>query len=614
MVGGGKTPALKAWGVATIILLLASSVTALTVQLSADRTRVALGDVFAVTVAMSIDDGSAAPSPDLTLPDGFEVVGTRSSTSTSISIVNGAVTQTRTVNVVTTVRAGKEGRHTIGPASVVSNGKTFRSQAIQVEVVKGQARPRTSTSGGQSPVTGNQLEEIEQNLFIAAKADRKDVYVGEQILLSYDLYSRYRIQNPKFGAVPSYTGFWAETVFEANRLEQRAEVVNGRQFNKSRLKQVALFPTLPGQHKIEQLEFVCDIPVRSRRRSLFDADDFFSWDPFRSRQVTVRSEDIVFDVRSLPAGAPPSFSGGVGSFDVSAAVSATEVTQGDPITVTVVVSGEGNIHSVAEPTRPSSGDFRFYDPKATVETEVRGATIAGEKTFEYVAIPSVSGTVELPPFEMAHFDPVDERYVVTRTPPIVLNVAPAEEVASVSMTSPVGKSVELMGQDIRFIKADAERLTHQADYLHRSSLFWAFHALPALGLLGAWQWRRRQERLSGDVAYARKRRSRGEAQKRLDEARNLLEADSAAFHAEIHRTLSAFVADRLNLDVAGLTADQARRLLAERQVTPEIVAQVVEIIEACDYARFAPGAASASDRKSILDRTAALIDALEQAV
>ena len=70
----------------------------------------------------------------------------------------------------------------------------------------------------------------------------------------------------------------------------------------------------------------------------------------------------------------------------------------------------------------------------------------------------------------------------------------------------------------------------------------------------------------------------------------------------------------MNLDVAGLTADEARRVLTERKVSPEMIDQVVDVFQACDYARFAPGAASTTDRKDLLDRTEALIDTLERAV
>ena len=596
------------------LLCVVSDANSMTVQLSADRTRIGVGDAFSVTVSMSIDDGSTAPDPDLSLPRQFDLVATRSSTSTSISIVNGAVTQTRTVNVISTVRANEEGRFTLGPATVVSNGKAYRSRAIQVEVVQGGSRPRASSTPGQGSVTADQLEEIEQNLFISASADRESVYVGEQILLSYDLYSRYRIQNPKFGAVPSYTGFWAEPVFEASRLEQRPETVNGRSYNTSRLKQVALFPTVPGSQKIEQLEFICDIPVRSRRRSLFDPDDFFNWDPFRSRQVTVRSEDITFTVKSLPGGAPSSFGGGVGDFSISAQAVKSGVTQGDPLTVQVVVEGYGNIHGVSEPMKPSTDQFKFYDPKANVETSIDGARVGGKKTFEYVVIPTASGRIELPPFEMAYFSPGRTRYDVARTQPIALDVTPAQKVEQVAIAAPSGKAVQLVGEDIRFIKPDQAGLSDQAGYLHETPIFWALNGLPGLGLFAAWMWRRRQLKLEGDVAYARKRRSRGEAAKRLGNARELLSDEGAAFYSEIHRTLSSFLADRMNLEVSGLTSADVNSLLVGRGVDQAVIDQVVEIIQTCDQARYAPSAAQAADRQNLLDRTTGVIDTLEQAV
>ena len=231
-----------------------------------------------------------------------------------------------------------------------------------------------------------------------------------------------------------------------------------------------------------------------------------------------------------------------------------------------------------------------------------------------MAIPSTSGRVQLPSFELADFDPSAKQYATARTGKITLDVTPGQEVAQVSMAAPTGKSVELMGEDIRFIKPDITYLADQSLYLHQSGWIWSLNGLPALGLLIAWQWRRRQQQLLGDVAYVRKRRSRTEADRRLGEARHLQEGDGVGFHTEIQSTVSAFLSDRLNLDVAGLTADQAPALLTEKTVDAVVITQVVEVLQACDYARFAPGASDVSDRADLLNKTQVLIDALERAV
>jgi hypothetical protein len=604
----------RLWVFAALVLGCQGVAGALTVQLSADRTRVGVGDVFSVTVAMTIEDGADVPDPDLKLPPGFDVISSRSSTFTSISIVNGAVSQTRSVNVVSTVRGNKEGAFTLGPATMTTGGRTMRSQAIRIDVLKGLSKSRTTAQPSQDAVSTDQLRESEENLFIKATLDQKTVYVGEQILLSYDLYSRYRIQNPRFGVVPSYTGFWAEKVFEASRLEQRPEVVNGKSFNKSRLKQIALFPTVPGTQKLEQMEFVCDVPIRSRRRSVFDVDDFFSWDPFRSRQVTVRAPDLEIEVLSLPGGAPDEFSGGVGIFRISATPSLTSVTQGDPVTVNVVVSGKGNLHGVGEPTRPGTTDFKFYDPKGSVVTRVEGTVLAGEKAFEYVTIPTSSGEVTLPPFRFAYFDPKKERYQVLKTQPIVMSVTPGEKTQQVTlMTAPSGSAVQVVGEDIRYIKADVFALENHASYLHQSGVFWSLQLVPLVCLFVAWQFRKRQLVLAGDVGLARKLRSRGEAKKRLSGARSLVESDGVSFYAEIRRALSAFLADRVNLDIQELTAAQARKALEEQAVTASVIESVVSVLDACDFARFAPGAGGTEDRVTLLEKVESLIDALERA-
>ena len=64
----------------------------------------------------------------------------------------------------------------------------------------------------------SEIREIEQNLFLQAIPEKRVVYVGEQVGVTYKLFTRYDLRNVQYGHVPTFTGFWAETVFDAQRL------------------------------------------------------------------------------------------------------------------------------------------------------------------------------------------------------------------------------------------------------------------------------------------------------------------------------------------------------------------------------------------------------------
>jgi hypothetical protein len=132
---------------------------------------------------------------------------------------------------------------------------------------------------------------------------------------------------------------------------------------------------------------------------------------------------------------------------------------------------------------------------------------------------------------------------------------------------------------------------------------------------GALAYRRHLERLRGDLANARRRRSRGESARRLKAARRLLEGGQGpAFHAELYRALAQFLADRLNVPAAGLTADAVSGRLKGRQVDAVVVGQVQGIFERCDFARFAPSTVQNGEMERLYEETEAVIGTLERKI
>ncbi len=582
------------------------------IRASVDRNRVEVGDLIQFRVEVEAAQMGSVSAPQVPTPDGLQLTGSTSSTSMSVNIVNGGMTTKRTTTYVFSFRAQRVGTHVLGPAQLAHEGKTLRSDQVRIEVVKRSGRPQTRPAPSTGRSMGqSEIQEIEQNLFLQAIPEKRMVYVGEQVGVTYKLFTRYDLRNVQYGHVPTFTGFWAETVFDAQRLNMQREVVDGRAFNTALLKRLALFPTTAGKHTLEQLEVNCEVVGGRRSRGLFDFDPFGAFD---TQQVAVRSGDIEIEVIPLPAGAPKGFGGTVGKFEMRAEAIPGTVKAGDPVAVKVVVQGAGNLHAINEPIRPERSGFKFYDPKTNLETRKRGTRISGQKTFEYVAIPYKTGQVILPPFTLAYFDPVQKLYKTVQTKPIALQVTPGEQ-----MPQPVdglpGEEVRALGRDIRYIKPDRMHLADQGLLLYQRSGFWFLQLIPVLGVAGAYAYRRHRVRLEGDVAYARRRRSRSEAQRRLGKARGLMEAgDSAGFHGEVHRSLSQFVADRTNRVAAGLTADQIGAMLVERGVDAQVIAGVQDVFGQCDQARFAPGQISAEQMQALFAQTEDLIGALERCI
>ena len=72
------------------------------------------------------------------------------------------------------------------------------------------------------------------------------------------------------------------------------------------------------------------------------------------------------------------------------------------------------------------------------------------------------------------------------------------------------------------------------------------------------------------------------------------------------------MADRFNRSAAGLTLEEVRALLAGRGQRPELIERVIQLLENCDMARYAPAAAASLDRAQLLESAGELIETLKK--
>lgn len=591
----------------------------LSFQVSVDQSTVGVGEAFTLSVVMSAEGLSGSPEPEVPIPGEIELLGRSSRENSQVTIRNGSIQINRTVTTTLSLRPTVAGRFMLGPAQVTYKGKKYVANSIQIEVTKstGKRQTRPVPTPGQS-IQPDEVREIEENLFILTDANKGSVYVGEQIEVSYKLYTRYELRDISFGQIPNFTGFWQERLFDIQRYEPKKEIYDGREFLTQDLKRYALFPTTAGKQKLDQLELVCDIvPPRTRRRSPFGFDmfDFNAFDSFRTQRVRVRTQDFEIDVKPLPPGAPPAFNGAVGQLNIEARVQPSEVIAGDPISLTVTVFGTGNLNGIPEPVWPHSEALKVYDPKVSLETGKQGTLFGGRKKFEYVVIPEKESIKEIPSIQLAYFDPNRGKYSVARTAFIALKVSPAAKISiQATTTFPGREEIQVLGEDIRYIKPDRPELANQAGYLYSSWWFLILQGLPAIGFAGAVLYKRHRERLLGDVAYSRRRRAQSDARRRLSEAKRLMEAgERQAFFAEIFQSLAQFLADRTNQPAAGFTADSMAKTLTDLRVKKTLIGQVREVVRQCDFARFAPSS-SEGGMEAFYDQTSALIEALSHKI
>ena len=581
------------WALAT------SGAAAATIQFEAsvDRTRASQGEPIRLTLRIISDEQLAQPTPALDLKD-FHVEGPATSTRMEMSNFTN-ISFTRELTYV--LYAKRVGTFTIGPARLELDGEHYQTKPIAVEIVRSTSR--------------SQAGQADNPIFVLARADHERAYVGQQVTASYDLFYRIQPRNVSFNKLPTFVGFWAEDLFVAQQLEAHQEVRDGVSFNVAPLRRVALFPTSAGTHALDVLAVSCDIPQkRSRGGGLLD--DFFAGDPFfgRSRSVLLQSEELQIEVLPLPEqGRPAEFTGAVGRFQLRVEAQPTRVAAGDPVTLQVLVEGEGNMAAVQPLQVDAAAGVKLYDPKIEEEKRITHGVYGGRRLFEYILIPERGGTLNIPPLRFAYFDPHQGRYEVLESAPIAIHSEGRVEEEEVSYGLS-RRDIEAVGEDIRYIKPDVEAFVADTA-LHESHWFWSAQGALPIAFFALLLWQRHQRRLQGDVAYARQRRAKGEAGRRLARAEALLASGAEAeFYGEVRAAVLEFVADRLNLAAAGLTTEICAEALAVRQVDAETIAGLRDLLTRCDFARFAPAGGLPTDRAAARRLAGEVIAGLEKRI
>ena len=572
-----------------------------TVRAYLSQTEVRLNRQFVLNVEISGTQQLDEDPPVLPDLSAFAVY-LGSGTSTSMQIVNGRTSLSLTFQH--RFQATAEGTFEIGPVTVRAGGRDLRTEPLTIRITDGPApTSRADPPGADGTVAP-------EDLFITATASKPRVYVNEPVIVEYRIFTRVDVDGYNITQQPGTTGFWVEELEDPQaRVEQ--VVRDGLQYTSAVVRRVALFPTGAGTKTLAPLTLETQVRVQRRSRSLF-GDPFGGL--FGSRvSVVVGSNPVEIEVLPLPeAGRPDAFTGLVGRLEVSASIDRTDAETNDALTYRLEVSGTGNIRTLPEPELGFPSDVEVYPPDVSERVDPTEDGVRGSKIFEYVIVPRAPGQVTIPAVKLAYFDVDAGTYAAAASDPITLTVA-GDPVAG-----PAGRfrtGVDLQRQDIRFIRIAIPGFRPVGGSLVRSAGFWAIVLVPMCAVAGAVAARRHQDRLTGDVAYARRRRAARLAKQRLARAESLRSPDRhRAFHAEVGRALQGFLGDKLNLAEAGLIRDEIRARLTSRGVAPGVIDAYLGCLEDCDRQRFAPTEPDTLAMQDMLTRAARAMTDLDQAL
>lgn len=552
---------------------------------------VAADEQFNVTF---IIEGENSPTDfTWTSNDDFQIQwGPQQGKSTSIQIVNGQ----RSKNVQNTytyvLRPVKAGRFTLPAATAKVKGKTIASGTTSIEVVSGDAssgsQSAARSSSGQSYQRQQTAAVQDSDIFLSLNLDRTSVVVGEPVIATLKLYQRVNIAGFENVSFPTFNGFWSQEIEAPTNIEFAREVYDGQIYNAALLRKFVLVPQQQGKVTINPAELTCLVNIRVSNGGTSIFDGFF--DDYRTVRKKVSTQPLTVTVNPLPAGAPSSFAGGVGKFNISARVSKDTLKTHEAASLILTVTGRGNISLLEAPKVTFPLDMEVYDTKTSDKIDKSG--LSGSRTYEYPFIPRSYGDFEIEPIRYSYYDVNQYKYVTLETQPIQLTVLKGDDTdiaTGVVVSGALQKDVKNLASDIRFINVKDSALVPQERFFVGSALFWILTVLLFVVAVILWAALRHLAARRADVVGTRNRKATKMTMKRLQLASTFLKQNLyTAFYEELHKALLGFISDKLNIPSAELSRERIIEALTEGGVAQPVADTFISILDACEYARYSP--------------------------
>jgi hypothetical protein len=460
---------------------------------------------------IEITGASGVSAPQVPQVDGLTITDAGQQQMQNFSGGFSGLRMTITQIFLYSVEPQRAGRFTIPGQEVQTRNGTVRIAPVAFTVA-GQGGAAGSAAGRTDPGRA---------VFAELSIPKKSAYVGESFAAEAKVYFglnvRFEIDpNP----ILSGEGFTAQKFVTPQQSERQA--VEGVEFQAVTFK-TSIAGAKTGHLTIGPVEMtpLVQMPRSAPRRRPNYSDPFddpFFRDPFQAfggggsvtKQMKLRSDPVDIEIKPLPPGAPPDFSGAIGQFSLDAEVQPHRAQAGDPVTVRLRLKGQGNFDRIGAPKLTDEKNLRAYPPSAKFKAD-DDIGLYGTKNFEQVIV-AQSGRTSLPGYRFSYFDPVAVRYVALETPPLPVIIegdaaptptpAPSPAVAAADATPTPAPPKPKPPQDILYIRSDLGRPVGSDAFLplYRQRSFWLMQIAPLMALLAAGMWGLLRARARNEVA------------------------------------------------------------------------------------------------------------------
>ncbi len=540
--------------------------------------------------------------------DPFVVVGgPYSSQSSNMQWVNGKFTQNISFSYSYSIQPTKAGTFTIPAAVMKYDGKGYKTKPLNIKVVKGNQRANNSqrSRNGQKSQSNSAKD---SDIFLRVDLSKTSVYQGEPVFAQMKFYSDQQIVNVGNAKFPQFKGVWTQDLPMPRQISLVTEEFKNNVYSVGVIRKVLLYPQRSGRIKIDPFSYELYINKKVRRASFWD-------NGYQSVKLPKTSKARYLTVKPLPANAPESFNGAVGNYTMKVSLNNSEVKAHDAITMKVVIRGSGNIKLLEAPKLNFPPDLEIYDPKITNNFSNSENGQTGAKTFEYLLIPKNPGDFILPSIKFSYFDVKRKSYKTLSSREFKIHVLRGElDGSETEMVNGVEKAViQHISTDIKFIKTKFEP-TQKSSFFFGTSKFYILYLIAILIFVLTYLFLQKLVKDKSNVALMRNKKANKISKKRLKQASLYLKSSEIeSFYVENLQALWGYLSDKLTIPVSELSRDNINDKLVAHDVSEELIVKFINIVDVCEFARYAPSASSERP-EDVFKSTAEIIIELESGI
>lgn len=464
----------------------------------------------------------------------------------------------REISYVYQLKPLKTGFSTIGAASVRIGEQWLYTRTLRIEY---------------APTTTMKPSEA----WVEARPSELQTWVGAQVVTDFAAYLRNPQWSVQVQKAPDYAGMRAAPW---EKLPDRTEQIQGFSYL-IRTERVSLYPQKSGRLLIDPIQAEVLEWQRDSTTGL----------GHHTRRVKLASKPVFIDVKPLPPGAPRSFCGGVGYFDMEASCAPLQGSVQEAFTLNLSIIGTGDMARVEAPTLELPSGLKAWPSELTEERMLpshRQQTFL--KTFRYMLTATDTGRYTFR-VAMSWFDPDSTAYRTIFSEPFTLMVTPGGDAVDAAAAVDALRPQKPTPNPVR---RKSIGLAIAAGMLLVLALWYAWH-------FGGSHASEMSEQVPG-AAY----------QEYLAQAAEHLQTGTMeSFYQAIILAIYTFLQERYGLMPADWSKANAVKALTAQEVEASTVTQMEDILHTAETALYAK-ANQEAQAPAIYRQTAALLEQWHQ--